>query len=286
MIGRKATAGLALLCAFAFCAFAAQSALAQSGTKSVNTTAVTCVETGEGFFKDAHCDEKLATKTGKFEHVPIEKDKTTQIDVTTNKTQNKTGESTTSKLNATIAGVPTEVTCSTVASVTKKNEKGELESLSSLHNVETEGKHTVTGDVEVEFNGCTVAKPEKCVVKEPIITKAKAVGVEGLNGKNEMGVEFIGSGAEKTFAELIFKNKGAESCAISNKEKPFPVKGSVIATGKVAQGEDHSGATAIYEDANEMETLEIGLKKASFAGTFTTTMFGAGGNPIAATTTT
>jgi hypothetical protein len=280
MIGRRSSMGLALLCAFAFCAFATQSAMAQVGTHSTNTTAVTCVsDPDNGDFDDAHCDKLAAggPGTGDYSHVEIALDTTTEVEVSTAKTKNNTTEHTPAKLNGTLAGVNTEITCTTVKSVPNK---------SFLHNVEVSGKHTVTGTLEVEFTDCTVVKPLKCVIAEPIKTAATAQGVEGLNGKNEMGVEFVGSGAEKTFAEIKFENKGAEACSLLNGGKAFKVKGSVIATSGVAQGNDHSGATAIYEDANEMETLEIGAKKASFAGVFTTTMAGVGGNPIALTTTT
>jgi hypothetical protein len=266
MIGRRTAVGLSLLCALMFSAIAVQSATAQVGTKSINTTAFTCVPGGGNLdFSDAHCDNKVEDGKGKFGHEPITKNVTTEVEVS---------QEGTSKLNGTLAGVNTEVTCNKVKSVAGK---------SFLHNVETESNHTVTGTVQVNFTECTVVKPAKCVVAEPIVTTAEAVGVEGLNGKNEMGVEFKGEGAEGAFAELKFANKGAESCALNG--KAFIVKGSAIATGKVPQGNDHSGATAVYEDANEMQTLEIGAKKASFAGTFTTSM-ASGGHPITLTTTT
>jgi hypothetical protein len=277
MMERRSTIGLALLCAFALCAFAAQSAMAQVGTASTNTTAVTCVPSAEGSFKDAHCDEKVTPGTGKFAHAAISNDTTTEVEVTTGKTKNSTTEQTPAKLNATLAGVNTEITCNTVASVAGK---------SFLHNVETSGKHTVTGTAQVNFTECTVVKPLKCTIAEPVVTTANAVGVEGLNGKGAMGVEFVGEGAEKSFAGVTFQNKGAEICSLVNGGKPFQVKGSVIATGNVAAGEKHGGATGVLEDANGMETLEVGAKKASAAGTFTPSMFGAGGNPITLTTVT
>jgi hypothetical protein len=267
MIGRRSTIGLALLCAFAFCAFAAQSAMAEKGVHAVNTTAVTCVPSAEGFFKDAHCDEKLASPTGKFEHAAISNDTTTEIEVSQTKT---------SKLKGTLAGVNTEVTCNKVKSVAGK---------SFIHNVEIEKKHTVTGTVQVQFTECTVLKPTKCVIKEPIVTTATFEGVEELGiNKDTMGVEFVGKNANKEFAELTFENKGAEKCALLNGGKPFIVLGSVIATGTPPPKEKHAGATLNFNMFPQ--TLEIGLKPAEFEGTFTTTMAGAGGNPIALTTTT
>jgi hypothetical protein len=272
MIGRRSTIGVALLCAFAFCVFAAQSAMAQTGEKAVNTTAVTCVPQGEGNFEDSHCDKKSPIPgTGKFEHAPITKDTTTEIEVT--------GEGSFT-LTGVLAGVNAEITCKKAQSVAGK---------SFLHNVETSGKHTVTGTVLIHFSECEVKKPTKCTLKEPVVTTANFEGVEKLGpSKNEMGVEFKGEGAEGSFAELTFQNKGEEKCSLTNGGKPFLVQGSAIATGQTAtQSESYSGATSKYElgpENNRMETLTIGGKPQTFTGTFTTRM--AGGDPIALTTTT
>jgi hypothetical protein len=269
MTGHRAIIGLSLLCAFVFSAFAAQSATAQVGTKSTNTTAVTCVKGGGEDFEDPHCDEKVEAGTGEYGHVAIANDITAELEVS---------QEGASKLNGTLAGVNTEVTCNTVASVPEK---------SFIHNVPTETKnHTVTGTVQVNLTECTVIKPPKgCNVKEPVVLTATFQGVEGLNKEGEMGIEFVGEG-EKTFAELTFVNKGEEKCSLINGGKPFLLKGSMIATGNVAQVNKENGATWVLEDANEMETLEIGLKKASFASTFTMRTAGCGGNPVAFTTVT
>jgi hypothetical protein len=264
MIGRRSSIGIALLCAFAFCAFAAQSATALVAVEATNTTAVTCVlEGGKEDFEDAHCDKKVTAGTGSYGHVVIEPDTTTDIDVVNVGTQ---------KLNGVLAGVNTEVSCEKAAS-----EK------SSIHNVEVSGKHTVTGTVLINFSDCKVIKPLNCTIKEPIVTTANFEGVEGFGpSKNTMGIQFKGEGASGEFASLSFEGP---SCTLKN-GNPFLVKGSAIATGTTAtQSETHSGATSVFEDKNEMETLEIGLKKASFAGEFTTSM-SKGGNPIALTTAT
>jgi hypothetical protein len=270
MIRRGATMGLALLCAFAFCAFAAQSAIAQVGTKATNTTAVTCVKVtpGTGDFEDEHCDKLHSTDEGNYVHEEVAKDTTTELEVS---------QESASKISGTVAGVATEITCNIVVSLPEK---------SFIHNVETEGKHTVTGSVQIEFAECTVVKPSKCVIKEPIVLTAGYQAVEGLNKKAEMGVEFVGTGESKILTETTFANKGEEKCALLNGGKAFIVKGSMIATGKVAQGNKQTGATWVLEDANEMETLEIGAKKASFAGTLTMRTPGCGGKPIALTTVT
>lgn len=269
MIGRRSAIGLALLSVFAFCAFVAQGAVAQIGTPATNTTAFTCVKGGGNLdFKDAHCDEKVESKKGEYGHVAIANGTTTSLDVS---------QESSSKFNASIAGVNTEVTC-------KKVRGFGVESF--IQNTEAFGKdHKVKGTLKAEFTECTVAKPLKCMIKEPIFVTAAAEGLEGLGPeKNTMGVEFRGEGPEETFAELAFENKGAEKCSLGG--KAFPVRGSAIATGKVAQGNKHTGATSVFEDANEMETLKVGFGKASFSSTLTTTMWGDGGNPIALTTAT
>jgi hypothetical protein len=266
MNGRRFS--LVLLLALAGCAAVAQGAVAQVGTQAVNTTAFTCVE-GGGLkdFKDAHCDEFVGTEKGKFGHVAISKDQKTEIAVS---------QEGSSKFNGTLIGVNTEVICNKSASVAGK---------SVIDNVEVSGKHITTGTLQITLSECTVLKPSKCIVTDTVLT-ADFQGVEGLKpGSNDMGLELVGEGEEKTFGELIFHDKGAEKCAISNMTKPYKLKGSAIATGKVAQGNKQTGATWVLEDANEMETLEASAKKASLAGTFTLSMAG-GGNPIALTTVT
>jgi hypothetical protein len=257
---------LALLCAFVFCAFATQSAMAQVGTKSANTTAVTCVKSGgEEDFADSHCDDYVGPGNGPYGHKPINSNETAEIEIT------QVG---TSKLNGTLVGLPLEIVCKKAASVAGK---------SFIHNVDAEGKHTVTGTAQISLGECEVSKTS-CVVTDIVIT-ATAVGVEGLNGQNEMGLEFVGEGFQKTLAELIFHPMEAQKCAFNNGTKPIPLRGSMIATGIVAQGYKQSGATWDLQDTSEMETLDIGLKKFSLAATFTTRM-AAGENPISLTTVT
>jgi hypothetical protein len=270
MNARRSTIGLALLCAFLFSLVAVQSASAVKGIHAFNTTAVTCVKGASQDFSNADCSKKVTPGEGPHGHSVIGNDVTTAIDV---------AKQTTPRWNGVLAGVATEITCNNVEGVEEK---------SSIHNVNEGGLHTVTGVLRARFTGCTVAKPSKCVVKEPIEMNANFQGVEELGpGKEAMGIEFIGAGSESALTELTFENKGAEKCSLLNGGKPFIVKGSAIATGETeTQSEQHMGAVAVYEDANEMQTLEIGLKKASFTGALTLTMSGAGGNPISFTTVT
>jgi hypothetical protein len=301
MIGRRAAViGLVLLSALLFAAFAAQSASAQKeGVKEVkkseNTTAFTCVK-GEGTldFNDAHCDEKVVK--GEFGHVAITKGVSTKLEITNEKTKNsesgKTDLSTPATLKGTLAGTEIHIACKKVKSV---------EENSFIENTETNGKHTVSGTVEVQFSECETKKPAApCEVEEPIVTTAKFQGVEGVRSpggkKEEMGVEFKGVGAEEIFATLKFKPE-APKCSIGTPTE-FPVKGSVIATGTPvpSKANKHSGATSVYiphavkataaQLEEEMQTLSIGGNKEQFfEGTFTTNMSGKG-NPITLTTVT
>lgn len=266
MIGRRTVVGLSLLCALMFSAIAVQSA---SAAKAVNTTAVTCVEGGTKDFSDAHCDTKVAAGTGKFGHAAIANDTTTEIEVDNSETG---GVKDPAVLAGKAFGAATEITCTGVSGT------------GTLHNVESSGKHTVTGTVTVNYTGCTVNKPAKCIVAEPIVVKAIAEGVEGLapEGKG-MGVEF-GPDESKNFTQITFKNKGAESCSLN--EKTLNVEGSATATGIPASTEKHSGATADFDHAKNtaLGKLLFGGVAAGFENTGTVKM--KGGGPIALTTTT
>jgi hypothetical protein len=273
MIGRRAVIGLSLLSALLVCAFAAQSA---SAAKSANTTAVTCVK-GEGKldFKDAHCDEKVAVPgTGEYGHVDIaptkgKPEETTKITFDNTTTGGVTDDAV---LKGTAFGTNTEITC--------KKVHGE----GGLHNVETESKkHTVTGTVTVKYTDCSVQKPAKCDVKEPIEFNAEFEGVDGLGPeKDTMGVEFKPDGGGTKFVSITYINLGAEKCALN--EKTVSVDGTAIATGTPNPKEKHSGATVRFTDEMTTETLTFGGGKAGFDSIGTVKMIG--GNPIALTTTT
>jgi hypothetical protein len=280
MIGRRTAVGLSLLCALAFCAFAAQSALA---AKAKNTTAVTCVKGGGAKdFKDAHCDEKVTPETGQFGHVAFSLNATTEVEVNNSETKNNTTEPESAILKGTLAGAEAEVTCKTATS------EGAAKA-SWIENKEHSAakEHTFLGTVAVRFKECQVKKPAKCTVKEPIEVKSVIEGVEGLTfgaNKEAMGVEFKpdGEGESVPFAELTFE--GAE-CAL--KGLTFQVLGTAIGTGTPIPTKEnkHSGATTVFEAGNEMQKLTLGGKPATFTGKFTTRMTKKE-NPIALTTTT
>lgn len=269
MIGRRATVGLSLLCALMVCAFAAQSA---SAAKGLNTTAFTCVKGGTEQFEDAHCDKTGPNQEGPYGHVAIEKDVTTDVTADNSTTGGATEPAI---LKGKAFGAALQITC------TKVHGEGKL------HNVESEkdGKkvHTVTGSLTTNFSSCSVQKPSKCTVKEPIVVEAVGEGVEELGAeKNEMGVEFKPASGT-TFVEITLE--GSE-CAL--KGKPFKVQGTAIATGGTAtQKEKWGGATAVFTNAMTKETLEIGGVAAEFETKTTVRMAPEGGkeqNPISLTT--
>src|SRR4029077_380537 len=267
MIGHRAIAGLSLLSALLFCALAAQGASAAEHT-SENTTAFTCVAGGGKLdFKDAHCDTTVTPGTGSFGHELIPAGKT-EIEITNKNTANETKESSILTLKSTLAKVETHTDCSTV------NGSGTIENSESKA-----GDHKVSGTLTLEVSNCTVTKPAKCSVKEPIIWKATFMGID-QNGaeKNAMGVEFIPEG--KNFTEITFE--GAE-CAL--KGSTFGTSGTAIVTGAPGGKAKESGATWIFEPGNGMESMTWGGAPDEMNATLTTRMKG-GGNPSSLTTTT
>ena len=214
MIGRRTTAGLTLLCALMFCAFAAQSALAQKGTHATNTTAFTCVKVGanKGDFKDEHCDEKVGEGKGSFAHKEFPKSKdTTTIEVTNEKTSDDTTKAYSAILTAIHLGVNVEITCE----IAKSKAGGK----NWIQNVEKEGKHTVEGTVEVEFSKCKVLKPaqmqsQRADRKHSQIQRRRRPQI-GSGKKKTMGVEFTEDGAN--FADISLKTKAPKNAR--SKEK-------------------------------------------------------------------
>ncbi len=257
MIGRKAVTGLLLLCALVFCAVGASSASAAKGT-----TAFECVEGGEGpKYSDADCE--TTSETGKFSHKEIKPGVVTEI--SSKLISNY-------KLNTTLLTLATEVTC------TEQSTKGTLENLAA--------PMRVTGSAEITFNGCTVNKPAKCVVKQPIIAKTM-VNSKIINEPpvgEEMGLEYEPSVAGGNFTELTFKNKSeTEKCGIANGEKPFPVKGSIIGTGSTS---NMTGSIQRFNKGEaSMQKLSVGTEAAAATLEGQTTIEMKGGPGLALTTT-
>lgn len=291
MIGRRAVLGLSLLSALVFCAFAAQGATAAE-KESENTTAYTCVKSinNDGDFKDEHCDE-TGPSPGKeiYRHDVIEIGKTTNIGGDNEKVTESTKKLESAVLKGKLGLVETEITC----------EKYVVDETKSwIRNVESGKSHKVEGTVRAEFKTCTVKKPAKCTVKEPIEVNANFVGVDGLRdpetGKETaMGLRFTG---EKEFgtSKDVFASITYEGIECSLKGQTFPITGSAIATSgpntSMGQSVRESGATLVFQPESgkekvPMQALHLGEPKnvAKFE-TISTSRMAEKGNPISLTT--
>ncbi len=283
MIGRRTVIGLSLLSALLVCAFAAQSASAIVTKHSLNTTMVTCKKeaTKTHEFADAHCDTKASpVNTGEFAHVKVAAGTTTNIGATNAGVTESTKKAEPAILKGTIGLAKITIECTVV--------KNNVVTSSGTNTEPAGGQHTVSGFGETEFSTCNVKELLKCVVAEPIVAKVNGTGAEGMEGpkgeKNAMGGLVVGAGAEETFAEIEFKNKGAEACSLNAKK--FPVKGSVVATGgpttESAQEGKGTGATVVYTPKFKMQTLKLGPNAAELS--LITTVTGPNGTPLSATT--
>jgi hypothetical protein len=187
MIGRRAAVGLALVCALAFSAFAASSAMAVNGT-----TAFTCVKestVGAGF-SDAHCKTAVSSNAT-FVHKEIAQDLTTTFHGTNEKTTANTLEAEPAILKGKPLGIETEIKCLKVTSHGQLTNR--LEPTTKEHWIE--GKK-----VTVHYSECKVEKPANCKIPNNTIlventeatTKGEAVG-EKMNTrfKPEVGTTFV-----------------------------------------------------------------------------------------------
>jgi hypothetical protein len=183
MIGRRAAVGLALVCALAFSAFAASSAMAITGT-----TAFTCVKetvVGAGF-SDAHCKTEVLSKAT-FVHKEIKQDEETIFHGTNEKTNPGTTGSEPAILRAKPLGVETEISCEKVTS------HGQITNRLNT----TTKEHWIEGKkVTIHYTGCKVLKPAGCKIpNETIIvenTKATTVGQEmNIKFEPEVGTTFV-----------------------------------------------------------------------------------------------
>jgi len=264
MIRGRTTLGLSLLCSLLICDIAAESASAAPASK---TTGFTCVLAEEGDFSDAHCDNKVAAKTGNFGHVAITEP--TKLEITNTGTKNATKESTDSIFKGTILGTATEISCVKVS--------GE----GTLTNEEPEAKvHKLRTVATLVHTGCKVLKPAGCTLTEPINLNVTAEGAEELGPKkDEMGIEFKPTG--KNFAEITIKG-----CAIAG---VATLEGTAMSTGTPPPTEKHTGATKVFNAEMTEETLKLAGKPAAWEAKVTVRMLAEKGvkqNPVSFTTVT
>jgi hypothetical protein len=108
-------------------------------------------------------------------------------------------------LKGTVSGVSASVACAT-----------------SKFTIQPEGSGKASGGA-ITSTQCTVNKPAKCTVHEPLTAEFEGQ-TEELSGK--IVDKFTGSkSTNKTFVEIEFKNKGSEACSLSEL-KPFAAVGS------------------------------------------------------------
>jgi len=248
MSGRRAMVGLCMLCAFAFSAFAVQSASA--ATKG--TTLFTCVkeEGGAGFSRE-HCAPGDAVTTGaKFKHVPVAENTTTEVTGTTINTE---GVPVPPRLFSVQSGVEEELE-SKLAHILYENE-GSKSWVTNAKDPET-GEHYYHGEVWLRFTEVSVIKPKEkgCkVVGGEVTTKKLKETTKG------QGDEILFEPASGTvFAEFTI-----EGCSILALNGLYKVEGKIKA--------QPNGATVNTTLANTKTqgTLKLRGQIAQFESSFT-----------------
>jgi hypothetical protein len=265
IMGHRAVAGLALLCALLFSAVMASSASAVKGT-----TAFTCLSNVEKVagFEDEHCTKTQASPA-KFKHVAIAENTTVKTHVTNERTNATTTGPTTLTLTAEkqpLVG-ETEIQC-------KK-----LQGHGDLTNDKNEAtkEHTIHGTSgTLLYSECSFTKPSFCKVKGGQILAEKVTATSAAQGdallfKPEEGTTFVTIEAE---------GFGCPS--------KLPVEGEVLAK--------ENGATIEFTEAEITGTKKLTVNgqpaglggKATVRSAETTTKVGEAyketGTPISSTT--
>jgi hypothetical protein len=254
MNGRKSLLGLCMLCALMVSAVAAQSAMAVSGT-----TGFTCVnDEVNGTLSGPHC--KDSGGTGKYKHVEIEQDKTTEI-----KISNATTEGGTSNqlFAETIAGVPLEL------KATGLNGTGTQTNTLDI----ATGEHYIHGTALLEYTGVTVVKPEgkgcKVFTDDPV-TKAK-----GVEGKIDAHLDFttLGQGHSIKFTPAAGTN-GAPFAGFYVECSPVKVpaiEGTFAVEGSVTCVPNRGTIKCNHNEVTTANTLKGKGVKAGYEGEVTVT---------------
>jgi hypothetical protein len=247
---RRAVLALATVSVLIASAISASSASAATS----GTTAFTCsAATSSRPFADEHCLTRRGGESNAFGHVAIPAGKATAIAGTNAKTGGSTTTAVPAVLTGTIAGVATELTCTTSAT------SGSLENslVGEVHFIQMSG-------AVISYTGCTMAKPTAagCSIKEGKITtnslKATTSG-SSLLFEPTTGTEL----GKVTF----------EGCKIAGFNNTFSITGTVPATP--------NGATLEVTRAATEATLKFAGQKAGLAQV--ETLRAKEGNPIVAT---
>ena len=244
MSKRKTAVGIAVLFALALSAFSVASASA------ANLTAVTCVTDPNGTFIGDHC---LKSGSGnKAKHVEFNQDETTTGIATNANTASETTAARSSILTGTLTGVPTEITCTEVASEegmfeNRKNAKGEMYA-------HAEGK--------LHYKGCVVNKPagKGCKVAGETVLTNQLTGTTDIAQEAEPALH---TAEIKPKEGNIFTEIKIEKCTTEALNNTYPVTGTVKArlSGATVQG---TGA-----EVTAQNTLKFGGQKAGLDGAIT-----------------
>jgi len=243
MTGRKATVGICLLCAIAFSAIAAQSAIAVKGT-----TLFTCKGEGPGHnFTKSHCkSEDFSAGNGSFEDVSVKEGTTTEFTGTNEGGGSETNTTVVTTLKGTFAGVAIAL------QTTGVHLQG---SLTNSKNSET-GEHFFHGNFKITHTGATVVAPKEkgCKIKGEEIVSSELLATTAGKG-DAVAI----SPAEGTVLESIV----VEGCSVPSLNGTYKLEGSLTCP--------MNGATILCAHAGitEQGTLKIGGQKAGIEGTVT-----------------
>jgi hypothetical protein len=256
---RAALAGLCLLCALGFGAFAAQGASAVVK----GTTAFTCkekeVQGGAGFFRE-HCkpvDEVLFNAN--YEHVSIAENTVTEAKVTNEKTDAETEGPTPFKMKTTIGGVEAELQATGVAGcatiVNKKAPTGE-------HFAEGETNVCAgagAGEPGVVFTGVKVTKPAAsgCIVRTEAGGALEKVDTKKLTGttKEQMHAVKFAPAAGNVLAAFV-----VEKCKLAALNGVWEAKGSVKSTTIEGSTVDFTIAETLAQNTLTLRGQNAGIE--------------------------
>lgn len=280
MTGRKAIAGLSLLCALAFCAFGAANASAKGTTAGECSSAAPTKD-----FEDAHCDK--VKSGGSFGHILFPAGTATKVTAV----NDLTGTKSSFILRLKFATILTEITCENV-SVT-----------GTITNIDTSGSMSLSFGIFVfTFSGCKVLAPASAVGKcTATIAKTETKVSDPMN---------IGLGEERELPQggkikVLQEGKGTEmalklaaaigtkltTLTIAGAECPAALKGEKTIEGSLlavggrggAEATTSSGATATFTAASTLGGFTFAGNPATLEGTLTFRK--EGGNPLTITTT-
>ncbi|HTR75442.1 MAG TPA: hypothetical protein VMH33_09340 [Solirubrobacterales bacterium] len=239
---------MSLLSALAFCAFAAQNALAWETASG--TTVFECSKSAAILdHTDAHCDN--TTSNGTYGHKEIAAGGKVDIETSNTATKEETKAAETAILEGELLGASVKITCHKV--------EPDTEATSWVQNV---SPGDFEGTSAVDFTECTLegnGASLGCHVEEPVTVAALFHGVEQTVGaERQMAIEFSPDpSTSTTFVTIHF---GGTGCLVATAN----VKGKARGTGS---GADASGATLRFQPADE--ELTFGGNPTKFTGVFT-----------------